>query len=95
MILLYLLGVLVSIELTRIHLFVHTDPAYQSVCAVSEGVNCETVAISPYSVFAGLPVSVDGKPVPLVSLAAVLERPQQKSTNGRQDKPFMVLLAVA
>ena len=32
-----LLGVAVSIELTRIHLFVHTDPSYHSVCALSEG----------------------------------------------------------
>jgi len=58
--LLCLLGAGVSIELTRIHLFVHTDPSYHSVCAVSEGVNCETVAVSPYSVFLGLPVSVWG-----------------------------------
>jgi protein-disulfide isomerase/uncharacterized membrane protein len=59
-VLLSLLGVVVSVELTRIHVFVHTDPTYHSVCAVSEGVNCETVAASPYSVFAGLPVSVWG-----------------------------------
>lgn len=58
--LLCVLGVAVSIELTRIHVFVHTDPSYHSVCALSEGVNCETVAASPYSVFAGLPVSVWG-----------------------------------
>ncbi len=55
-----LLGLGVSLELTRIHVFVHTDPDYHSVCAVSEGVNCETVAASPYSVFAGVPVSVWG-----------------------------------
>jgi protein-disulfide isomerase/uncharacterized membrane protein len=58
--LLSLLGIGVSIELTRIHVFVHTDPSYHSVCAMSEGVNCETVAVSPYSVFVGLPVSVWG-----------------------------------
>ncbi|MFC1642024.1 vitamin K epoxide reductase family protein [Myxococcota bacterium] len=55
-----LLGIAVAVELTRIHVFVHTDPSYHSVCAMSEGVNCETVAVSPYSVFAGLPVSVWG-----------------------------------
>ena len=49
-----------SAGLTRVHVFAHTDPAYHSICAVSEGVNCETVALSPYSVFAGLPVSVWG-----------------------------------
>lgn len=55
-----LIGVAVSLELTRIHLFVHTDPSYHSICAMSDGVNCETVAASPFSVFAGLPVSVWG-----------------------------------
>jgi protein-disulfide isomerase/uncharacterized membrane protein len=60
LVVLCLMGIAVSFELTRIHLFVHTDPDYQSVCALSEGVNCETVAVSPYSVFAGLPVSVWG-----------------------------------
>jgi len=54
------IGVAVSAELTRIHVLVHTDPSFHSVCAVSEGVNCETVAASPYAVFAGLPVSLWG-----------------------------------
>jgi protein-disulfide isomerase/uncharacterized membrane protein len=58
--LLSLLGIAVAAELTRIHVLVHTDPGYHSVCAMSEGVNCETVAVSPYSAFAGLPVSVWG-----------------------------------
>lgn len=50
----------VSIELTQIHYYTHTDPSYESVCAVSEQINCETVAQSPYSVFGGVPVSVWG-----------------------------------
>lgn len=53
-------GLAVAGELARIHLLVHTDPAFRSVCAVSDGVNCETVALSSYSVFAGLPVAVWG-----------------------------------
>jgi protein-disulfide isomerase/uncharacterized membrane protein len=53
-------GVAVSVELTRIHVMTHTDPEFHSICAVSEGVNCETVALSPYSVFARLPNSVWG-----------------------------------
>ncbi len=55
-----LFGIGVSAELTRIHVFTHTDPNFHSICAVSENVNCETVALSPFSVFAGLPVSVWG-----------------------------------
>ena len=53
-------GLGVAVHLTRIHYFTHTDPAYHSICAVSEKVNCETVAESAYSVFLGLPVSVWG-----------------------------------
>jgi uncharacterized membrane protein/protein-disulfide isomerase len=55
-----LVGLAVSIELTRVHVRVHTDPGYRPACAVSEAVSCATVALSPYSVFGGLPVSVWG-----------------------------------
>lgn len=54
------IGIGVSIELSRIHYLTHTDPAYKSVCAVNEEVNCETVARSPYSIFLGAPVSAWG-----------------------------------
>jgi protein-disulfide isomerase/uncharacterized membrane protein len=50
----------VAAHLTRIHYYTHTDPGYQSMCAVSEKVNCETVAESVYSTFLGLPVSAWG-----------------------------------
>ena len=53
-------GLGISIELSRIHFFTHTDPTYHSVCAINETVNCETVAQSPYSIFAGLPISAWG-----------------------------------
>jgi protein-disulfide isomerase/uncharacterized membrane protein len=60
MALLSLAGLAVSVELTRIHYLTHTDPSFHSVCAMSEKVNCETVAQSPYSVFMDVPVSVWG-----------------------------------
>lgn len=53
-------GLGISAELTRIHVLTHTDPTFHSLCAVSEEVNCETVAQSPYSVVLGLPISVWG-----------------------------------
>ncbi len=59
-VLLCLAGLGISIELTRIHYYTHTDPSYKSVCAVNDLVNCETVAQSPFSVFLGAPVSVWG-----------------------------------
>lgn len=76
--LLCLFGLAISAELTRIHLFVHTDPSYHSVCAVSEGLNCETVAESPCSVYFGLPVSVWGiiayLTIGLLALSALVQQ---------------------
>ena len=53
-------GMAISIELTRVHYFTHTDPAYQSICSLNEKINCKTVARSPFSVFANLPGGVWG-----------------------------------
>ncbi|MBN2524768.1 MAG: thioredoxin domain-containing protein [Deltaproteobacteria bacterium] len=55
-----LLGLAVAIELTHIHYESHTNPDFNSICAINEALNCETVARSPWSVFAGLPISVWG-----------------------------------
>ncbi len=54
------IGLLCSIQLTRIHYLTHTDPAYEAVCAVSDKINCETVALSSYSILWGIPISVWG-----------------------------------
>jgi protein-disulfide isomerase/uncharacterized membrane protein len=53
-------GLGLSIELTRIHHRVHTDPEFASICNISDAINCENVARSPYSVVLGLPVSAWG-----------------------------------
>jgi protein-disulfide isomerase len=53
-------GICLSADLLRLHVNVHTDPHYQSYCAMSERVNCETVALSEYAVVLGLPLSVWG-----------------------------------
>jgi len=50
----------VSVELSFIHYYTHTNPSYKSVCAINEQVNCETVAQSPLSVALGLPISAWG-----------------------------------
>ena len=55
-----LVGLGVAVELTRIHYESHTNPEFKSICAINEALNCETVARSPWSVFAGLPISVWG-----------------------------------
>jgi protein-disulfide isomerase/uncharacterized membrane protein len=53
-------GVLFSADLERLHVNVHTDPDYQSYCAMSERVNCETVAASDFAVAGGLPTAIWG-----------------------------------
>jgi len=55
--LLCLVGLGVGWELTRVWLLSRTDPDYHSFCAVTEGMNCETVALSRWSVFLGAPNS--------------------------------------
>lgn len=53
-----LVGLGVAFELTRVYWMVRTDPDYHSFCAVSEAVNCESVALSPYATVLGVPMSV-------------------------------------
>lgn len=53
-------GVCLSADLWRLHINVHTDPEYHSYCAMSERVNCETVAASDFALFLGLPTAVWG-----------------------------------
>lgn len=57
---LVLIGIGLAAELTSIHYNTHSNPEFHSLCAISETVNCETVALSVYSVFLRLPVSVWG-----------------------------------
>ena len=52
------LGFLISLRLTYIHVRVHLDPFYDSVCAVGSLFNCDATASSPYSTLMGVPVSV-------------------------------------
>jgi len=53
-------GVLDSIYLSISHYRVYTDIGYESFCAISRSINCDTVSQSPYSIFIGIPVPVWG-----------------------------------
>jgi uncharacterized membrane protein len=55
-----LTGIGVSAYLAISHFRVHTDPGYQSFCAISKSINCDTVSQSPYSVLLGLPLAAWG-----------------------------------
>lgn len=64
-----LLCLLASLYLNHLHYKVHTDSSFNSICALSQEVNCETVALSPYSVFLGLPISWWGIVVSVLYMA--------------------------
>ena len=53
-------GMLLSAELIRLHVAVHTGAGFRSYCALGGKMNCETVALSEYAMFAGLPVAAWG-----------------------------------
>lgn len=65
-------GLAVAIQLALVHVHAHLDPATQSFCAISEGVNCDTVARSRYSVFLRVPVAAWGIYGYLVMLGVAL-----------------------
>jgi protein-disulfide isomerase/uncharacterized membrane protein len=53
-------GLLSSVYLAVSHYRVHTDVGFQSFCALSKNINCDTVSQSPFSVWWGLPLAVWG-----------------------------------
>lgn len=55
-----LAGLGVSAYLTVSHYRVHTDPGYQSFCAISKSINCDTVSQSQFAVWWGLPLAFWG-----------------------------------
>jgi len=59
-VLLALAGLFDSIYLSVHHYLVYTDIGYESFCAISRAINCDTVSQSPYSIFLGVPVAVWG-----------------------------------
>ena len=60
-----------------------TDISYQSFCAISRSLNCDTVAQSPYAIFLGVPVAVWGFLGYLFFLTlAFLFKPNEKELSG-------------
>ena len=53
-------GLLDSVYLAVSHYRVYTDIGYQSFCAISRSINCDTVSQSPFSIFIDVPVPVWG-----------------------------------
>ncbi len=55
-----LIGLLDSVYLVSSHFRLFTDMGYQSFCAISRAINCDTVSQSKYSILFGVPVPVWG-----------------------------------
>ena len=53
-------GLVDSIYLSVSHYRNYTDIGYESFCALSRAINCDTVSQSPYAIFLGIPVPVWG-----------------------------------
>jgi uncharacterized membrane protein len=54
------------------HYRVYTDIGYESFCAISRSINCDTVSQSPYSIFLGIPVPIWGMGAYLFTLYLLL-----------------------
>ena len=50
-------GLLISLYSAHSHYQNYTDPLYSSFCAISQAINCDTVAQSPWSIMFGIPVA--------------------------------------
>ncbi len=53
-------GLLTSLYLAYTHYKNHTDITFSSFCAVTQAINCDTVAQSPWSILGGLPMATWG-----------------------------------
>jgi protein-disulfide isomerase len=74
-------GLWLSILLEQIHFKIHTDPTFQSFCALDRRVNCDIVAHSPYAVFFGVPLAAWG--IFAYALAALVSLWGLRSRNPR------------
>jgi protein-disulfide isomerase/uncharacterized membrane protein len=54
------IGLVLSVELVRLHFAAASDPSYRSYCAVNDTVSCDTVTRSKYSVAFGVPLAIWG-----------------------------------
>jgi uncharacterized membrane protein/predicted DsbA family dithiol-disulfide isomerase len=50
-------GVVVSVYLTYVHQRLRSEPGWESLCAISSSLNCDTVITSPFGAVGGVPLS--------------------------------------
>ena len=92
--LLAFLGLGLSVELTRVYYLGYRDPEFDPVCAISEKMDCVSVALSPYSKILGLPNSIYGVFTYLLILALVPLRLKTKIKILEHLENYLFLLAL-
>ncbi len=88
-----LIGLADAIYLMLSHYWVYTDIGYQSFCALSKAVNCDTVSQSDYSIFMGVPVAFWGL-IGYVGFGLLLLQAFRKDA-GRQRIWGLLIIAAA
>ena len=84
-------GLIVSLYLAYSHYKNYTDLQYQSFCAISNAINCDTVSQSPYSIFI-IPVPVWA----LIGYALILLLlPSAWQQKGRDGRIWSLLILIA
>lgn len=88
-----LLGLLISLYLGYTHYKNHTDIAFSSFCAITQAINCDTVAQSPWSTLWGIPIAFWG--VFSYALFLLLLAPLKRFSDQRiPDWSLVTLLAL-
>jgi len=90
---LVLLGLYVSIHLAYTHYANYNILSYQSFCAITRAINCNTVAQSRFSIFMGVPVAVWGILGHLFILSVLLPGFSPK-IEGKRFWPLLFVLSV-
>jgi uncharacterized membrane protein len=67
-------GFLLSVALEVVHVRAHLDPAAASFCAAGEGLDCDAVALSRFSVVLGIPLPIAGMAGFLALALAIVHR---------------------
>lgn len=53
-------GAVLALYLTYVHHRLHREPGWESACAISDGLNCDAVILSPYGSVADVPLPILG-----------------------------------
>ena len=76
------------------HYRIYTDIGYESFCAISRAINCDTVSQSPYSILLGMPVAVWGV-LSYLFVIYILSLAGTQSANKQRGWPLLFWVAFA